>query len=156
MTTKRILQLCLLLFFHSVTFSQVTKFKGTYFSGGADTEAAYGVILIYPLTDSTFLFYLEAGRGAPSYNSGSSQGLARLITKDSAIYNEFDSIEGSCTLCFKRLGSAIRVTEMETINGCGYGGGVGADGTYKSTNKEIPQYFINREGDTTYFRVMGH
>ena len=129
-------------------FSQTAKYAGTYFYGGKNENDAYGLLQIYPETDSTILFYIENGKGAPSYNSGSIDGRALLVRKDSAIYSQNDS---NCVLYIKFHANRIKVDVYEHHDGCGYGGGVSPYGEYLKINKSTPPYFINREGDTTYF-----
>lgn len=123
------------------------KYGGSYSYGDNIEKGRVGYIDIYPETDSSVLFYLDLNRGAPSYNMGSEYG--RLIVKDdSAIYIAGDS--NACILSFTFFKKEIVIKSINN-SGCGYGGGVYADGTFYKDNDLVKKYFIGHQGDTTYF-----
>lgn len=124
---------------------------GTYSFGDNVEKGAIGQVKIYPLTDTSALFYLDVCRGAPSYNLG--QTLGKIIITDSVgIYapdrknDYFD-----CKLQFNFTGKLLKIKTIDGHNACGFGHGVYADHIYKLENKSIPKYFINGHGDTISF-----
>ena len=143
--TKSVIAFCLLLFpFNG--FSQTEKLSGTY-SYGKSGEAAYGYLALYSKNDSILFFYIENGRGAPSYNSGSLDGVLQ-VKNDSGVFisNDTDWI-----LHFHFLKNGVKIVSKEYKSGNGYGYGVDPDGEYTRISNKKPAYFINREGDTMYF-----
>ncbi len=131
-----------------------TKVGGTYSFGEYPEKGAVGSLIVYPLTDSSALFYLNVCKGAPSYNQG--QLLGKMIIKehlgiyDSKVYDD----DLNCILTFKFSSNQV---ELITENGhdlCGFGGNVYADYKYQLIDSAIPSYFINLEGDTISFEGL--
>jgi uncharacterized protein (TIGR02145 family) len=123
---------------------------GTYSFGD---EGPSGTALIYPLTDSSALFYIDLSLGAPSYNSGSMSGqmaikgsIGKYVLKD----EDFD-----CILNFKFSSQKLDITTESGHDNCGFGGNVYADNSYKQLDKPIPEYFIDIQGDTVFFEMDG-
>lgn len=131
------------------SFCQQQIFRGEYKSGGKTKESAVQFLHIYYGEKSEILFYLEASRGAPSYNSGSIYG--RLIIdsrKDHLQYIPEDTA-ADCTLEFIKKGNKILV---KTTHGkCQFGYGVDADGDYSLVSGTNPLYFTDRHGKRIYF-----
>jgi hypothetical protein len=124
-----------------------TKAIAGEYSYGNGGEHAYGYLAIYSQNDSTVLFYIENGRGAPSYASGSLDGRL-LVQKDSGVFVSEDS---NWVLHFYFKKNTIKIIAEYYKSGNGYGYGVLPDGEYTRISNKKPEYFINREGDTTYF-----
>ena len=128
--------------------SQQTSIAGIY-NDFTSTEKPFRLIRIHRAKNNAFLFYLELGRGAPDYNSGSLYG--RLAYQKEKGYWEYvpkDSLL-DCTLRIVDRNNEVRVT---TISGdCGFGYGVDAEGVYPRTSKNNPAYFIDRGGRKVYF-----
>jgi len=130
------------------------KYAG-YYSFGHDVEkGAVGSFTAYPETDSTLLFYLDICRGAPSYNLG--QLFDRLVIRgDSALYfTKEDYNEKGCKLKLYFKGDQLTIKTVEGFEECPFGGNVYADNTYYRNRENIPEYFINGEGDTIVFKNM--
>lgn len=136
----------LLLFLSVDVYSQAKKFAGTYtnlsFKDGPTKE-----LILYDVNDTTLYFYMEACKGAPSYNSGSEDGIV-MVKGDTG---QFISDDADCILFFYFGKKDVIVRSKERNDGCGYGNGVGPDGTYPLTSRKRPKYFIDRHGDTIYF-----
>ncbi len=135
-----------------VATSQNDSISGIY-SFGESPEKAGGILYLYPAHDSTYLFYLELGRGAPSYNSGAMVGEFTLGANNTAHYELIDAAN-RCRLSFLFQETSVQISSHEAANGCGFGFGVSADGVYTQTSTEIPTYFHNRIGQKTYFEEL--
>lgn len=118
------------------------QYGGTYSYG--DPEQGCGQVEIYPENDSTLLFHLYVNRGAPSYNNGEIEG--RIVVRDDKA--EFSQAE--CTLQFEFYGDSIRIATPGDCD-CGFGYGVYADGTYRRTSSDTPQYYTTVAGDKIQF-----
>lgn len=126
---------------------------GTY-SFGEDVETgAVGSVIVYPLTDSTALFFLDVCRGAPSYNLGQLFGQMTL-NGNIGRYSEIEDEYFNCAVKFEFSKDALNVTTEEGHGECGFGNAVYADNMYKRIDKSIPAYFINGEGDTILFEGL--
>jgi hypothetical protein len=150
------LVLILLLMLLSVSgYSQSTKndFETTKYGGTFQYElgksGAYGRILIYPDSDTTVLFYIDIGKGAPSYNMGFLYDRVR-ITNDRAIY---ESGTHDCRWTFLFAENKIIVKTLGQSHDCGFGGGIFADGIFERTSKVISMYFVNGEGEKIFFKT---
>lgn len=132
--------------------AQVHTFGGT-FSFGEPGDKSSGIIHIYPTSDSTFLFYLEVSRGAPSYNSGAISGKMEKWSENAVFFQRLDEFNGvQCGLYFTLVDDRLIITTNEHLNECGYGYGVVSDGTYIRQTYDIPEFYIDREGDKTFFK----
>ncbi len=124
---------------------------GTYSFGDNVEQGPIGSVIVYPLTDSSALFFLDVCRGAPSYNLG--QLFGQITLKDSiGIYDsKTEGDDFDCILTFK---FSLRKLEVITESGhddCGFGANVYADHEYKKIDSSIPKYFIDGHGDTSIF-----
>jgi len=125
---------------------------GTYLFGNAQENGPSGSVEIYPLTDSSALFHLELSLGAPSYNSGEATG--QMAIKDGiGTYAQKDDF-GDCTLKFKFAPQYVDVTTEPGHEECGFGFNVSASNKYELVNKSVPEYFINSQGDTIFFKSL--
>lgn len=123
---------------------------GTFTFGTDVEEGPIGSVMIYPLDDSTAIFYLDVCKGAPSYNLG--QLLGKIaISGNTGTYGS-DSDE--CALKFEFSSGKVRISTKNGQHECGFGFGVYADETYQLTDESLPEYFIGGEGDTTYFESL--
>lgn len=112
------------------------------------TGSGYKMLKIHAKQSGSLLFYLEVGRGAPDYNSGSLYG---RLTKNAKTGNYEYLPKGTegCKLIFKRSKTAINI---KTVTGdCGFGYGVNADGKYLLIGRNNPNDFIDRAGHKIYF-----
>jgi hypothetical protein len=125
-------------------------FQGTYsYFYGKGAEEPFRLIKIHYVNQSTILFYLEVGRGAPSYNMGSlygrllfneKNGRYKYVPKDLSADCEFEIIKQKDKLIIKTV-----------AGNCPFGGGVSADGVYQLKSIRNPQYFTNGAGMKVYF-----
>jgi hypothetical protein len=122
---------------------------GTYGFGSNPEVEAVGSLLVYPESDTTFLFALDFTRGAPSYNMGNVYSRAHLRngtwTYDHAEPNELDV----CAIDFMFKEKFVQLVTRE--KGCGFGANVIVDHVYDRTSSVVPQYFVGMEGDTVLF-----
>ncbi len=130
---------------------------GTYTYGTTAKMGAIGLLKIYPVDedDSSYIFYLEVNRGHPSYNSGALIGRINASSKSEGISKIIDNQTGvNCTLRFDFEKDTIVIKTDSISCICGFGYAVTADGKYKKTNAKIPYFFIDRHGDTIYFKSL--
>lgn len=122
---------------------------GTYGFGSNPDVEAVGTIFVYPETDSTFLFYLDFTRGAPSYNMGQVASRARL-RNGTWTYNYIEPDElDACAIDFMFTEKFVQIVTRET--GCGFGANVIVDHVYDRTSSAIPEFFMSVENDTVFF-----
>ena len=122
----------------------LTGKAGKYQYGFVAEGQGGGTLLIHPLDNNDFLFYLEVNRGAPSFNSGTLYGRVEANSE-----NQYD--HGDCILHFSFSSEGVAIRSEEGHSSCGFGHGVRADGRYKRIKEELPQYFQTMTGDTIYF-----
>ncbi len=127
---------------------------GTYSFGDNVEKGPVGSVIVYPLTDTSALFFLDVCRGAPSYNLG--QMFGQMTIKDNVgVYDsKLDDDDLNCLIKFEFNADQLKVTTGEGRDDCGFGHAVYADNTYKLVDKSIPKYFINGEGDTIQFKGL--
>ncbi len=102
---------------------------GTYSFGEDVEKGAVGSVIVYPLTDTSALFFLDVCRGAPSYNLG--HLLGQMTIKDNVgTYAEIDSDYMDCVLKFEFNKDELIVTTEEGHYDCGFGHAVYADHIY--------------------------
>lgn len=131
------------------------RYAGTYSFGDDIEKGAVGSVIIYPLSDSTVMFYLDICLGAPSYNLGQLFGQIE-INNNIGIYSQFDEDSDRLTFrCFLKFEFNSDELKITTEYGdCGFGASVYADNTYKLVDKSLPKYFITGEGDTILFKGL--
>lgn len=150
----KLLIIIILLTFSS-TYGQDIEYGGTYTYGTTPDSGRTGMISIYPNSDSTLLFYLELNRGAPSYNSGAIVGQMNVYSPgkaDFTMINENDYI--NCSLNFRFSNDSLFIRANAQADDCGYGHAVHSKGDFKKTRNEIPEYFIERSGEKTWFKDL--
>lgn len=126
---------------------------GTYSFGTNAKAGPIGTITIYPQSKTTALFYLDVCKGEPSYNLG--QLFGQMIIKDNiGVFTSDKDDDLKCILKFEFRPGKLIVTTDETCDECGFGHAVYADNVYKQTDKRLPKYFIDGEGDTICFKGL--
>ena len=131
-----------------------TQFGGKYEFGDDIEKGPVGLVSVYPLTDSTALFYLDVNRGAPSYNMGLLAGQMK-ITNNIGIYNSKSTDnEKGCIIKFTFGNNKLEVNTDANKDDCGFGFNVYADHSYKLVDNKIPDFYINGEGDTVLFKDL--
>lgn len=144
----------LFLFSSFLVRSQSNEFAGSYAMGELPEQRG-GLLYLFPNSDSTLLFYIELGRGAPSYGSGAMVGEINLTSSNSWKFNKPDtSLDLSCELSFIFYTDSLKVSTANGSDECGYGFGVYSDGMYARTSRDIPTYFIDRLGKKTDFKDL--
>jgi hypothetical protein len=138
------------LFFASLMLTIVTlkvsaQIKQGTYNYGKPTKEPYGILQIHQTKAGNYLFYLEVGRGEPSFNSGA---LYDKITfnKESGRYEAHTK---GCVLQFlpDKKGVAINTVKGD----CGFAYGVVATGTYITRNNRNPSSFTTRTGKKVDF-----
>lgn len=127
---------------------------GRYSFGDNVEKGPVGSVIVYPLTDSSALFYLDVCRGAPSYNLGQLWGQLSIKDNVGTYDSKIEDDDLNCVLKFEFSTENLKVTTDEKHDDCGFGHAVYADNTYKLVDKSIPKYFINGEGDTILFKDL--
>lgn len=138
-----------------IAYGQDVEYAGTYTYGTTPDSGRTGVIYVYPNSDTTLLFYLELNRGAPSYNSGAIVGQMNIYRPgeaDFSMIKENDLINCSMNLWFTNDSLFIRTNDK--ADDCGYGHAVYSRGDFKRTNKQKPEFFIDRSGEKTWFKEL--
>lgn len=128
------------------------KYAGIYSYGDNQEDEPNGNLSVYPLTDTSVIFYLFKSIGPPSYNLGSIEGVITIkknIGKFKALREVFD-----CELTFLFSSGTIIVKTDENICECGFGHSVYADGTYFRKNSNIPEFYVDAHNDTIYFKNL--
>jgi len=118
--------------------------KGTYSYGNPKKEP-YGLLQLHQTKAGTYLFYLEVGKSAPSFNSG--------VLYDKITFNKtsgrYEANTKGCRLQFLNGPKGVTIT---TVKGdCGFPYGVVADGTYATKNNRNPSSLTTRTGKKVYF-----
>jgi len=130
--------------------AQKKIFQGTYMEHyGKSSDDPYRLIEIHYVDSNHILFYMEIGRGAPSYNSGAIYGRLQSNPKNSHLeFLPADTIE-HCQLDLSKKGKNILIKTI--VGACPFGNGVLADGNYLFKTSANPVYFVNRKGEKVYF-----
>lgn len=127
---------------------------GVYAFGEDIEKGPVGSVLVYPLTDSSALFFMDVNRGAPSYNMGQMQGEIKMINNTGRFEYEGDE-HFSCALKFEFSPNLLKVRTVDGQDECGFGFGVRADYDYKKIDESIPQFYLYGPGDTVWFEETG-
>ena len=144
--------------------SELSTFKTDVHAGkyGSQTEPKYDKngdvewgeaswwITIYPKTDSSIIFYLDLNRGAPSYNSGGLQAIA--IAQSDNTFDYSSDEYGECHFKLMFTDNNVTIETIDNKHDCGFGNGVIADAVYPRKTRTIPVSYVDRSGDTIYFK----
>lgn len=128
------------------------KYSGVY-AYRIGEDGPMGTILVYPNSDTSYLFYMDLSRGAPSYNMGARFGEV-VMRGDTGFYSVREDEFEDCTFTFLFTEKEVKVITDEAHDDCGFGYGVYADQTYPRTDTLAPTYFINMEGDSFAFNGL--
>lgn len=109
---------------------------GTYKLGSP--EEGGGIVWVRKKNDTQLEFALEAYRGAPSYNSGSADGILDFQDTGDMIWSiaEFGD---ECKLTFSFKENHLDLMQDGASLSCGFGANVYAGGTYKKISSEEPE-----------------
>jgi hypothetical protein len=117
---------------------------GTY-SYGKPKKEPYGVLQLHQTKAGNYLFYLEVGLNAPSFNSGA---LYDKITFNKT-NGRYEANTKGCLLQFLSGPKGVAIRQMK--GDCGFGYGVVATGTYIEKNRRNPSSFTTRTGKKVNF-----
>lgn len=122
---------------------------GGVYSFGTNPEVeAVGTVMIYPESDSTFLFYIDFNRGAPSYNMAMIDGRGKIVGDTGIYYNEFPDEVEACKIKFYFKKDFVQIENEE--RNCGFGANCVIDHVYDRRGV-TPEFYVGPEGDTVYF-----
>jgi len=127
-------------------------YAGTYSYGGVAEGDAGGMVIVYPESDSTILFYIDICRGEPSYNLGALYGRITLKGGQGVFYTKYDYSNTGCKWQFSFLNDTLKISTIDYQYECGFGNGVVADGNYSRKSCVIPDFFENGESLKVYFK----
>jgi hypothetical protein len=123
---------------------------GGVYSFGTNPEAeAVGTVMIYPESDSTFLFWIDFTRGAPSYNMAQLANRGKIVGDTGIYYSEVPDEVDACKIKFYFKKDFVQI-ENEARN-CGFGANCVIDHVYDRRSSVAPEYYVGPEGDTVFF-----
>jgi hypothetical protein len=150
--------LAFLLVISSYVFAQknsvlrTAKYGGKYSYGKISKESQYGSILVYPDTDSTFLFFLKLNKGVPFNKTGALYGQMKIKFGIGLYYFKPTAESKGCKLLFRISESKLEIETLEECNECGFGTGMYADGNYMHTDRNVSEYFTDLNDTKVYFK----
>jgi hypothetical protein len=125
---------------------------GVYGFGDDAQTGPVGSIIIYPESDSTFLFYLDFTRGAPSFNMAQLAERGEIIGDTGIYYSEMPDADQYCKIKFYFRKDFVQIENID--RDCGFGANCMIDHVYDRKSSAVPQFYINPENDTVYFRDL--
>lgn len=129
-----------------------TRYAGVYTWREANNKDTGGTLTVYPESDSTILFQLEANGGAPAYNMANAFGRAHVRGDTATYFGKSPEDEHGCRLKIGFSPAAAKVILVSGAeNDCYFGGNFTPDGTYRRTSRAVPQQVIDETGDTLRF-----
>ncbi len=128
------------------------RYAGEYAWHEAENKEVGGTLTVYPESDSTILFSLQASSGAPSYLLANAFGRARLRGATATYFGKAPADTYGCKLRIRFSPTAAQVSLVNTkANDCFFGGSFIPDGTYQRTSRTVPQQVVDDAGDTLRF-----
>ena len=132
--------------------ARTTRYAGEYTWRDADNKEMGGTLTVYPESDSTILFQLDANGGGPAYNMANAFGRAHVRGDTATYFGKAPEDAHGCRLKIGFSPAAAAVTLVSgTENDCYFGGNFTPDGTYRRTSRAVPQQVIDGAGDTLRF-----
>ena len=126
---------------------------GGVYSFGIDPKTEpCGTVMIYPESDSTFLFWLDFTRGAPSYNMAQLAERGIIVGDTGIYYADYPDRDESCKIKFYFKKDFVQIENTE--RDCGFGANCMIDHVYERKSSTVPQFYIGPEGDTVYFSKL--
>lgn len=129
-----------------------TRYAGEYRWRVADKADMGGVLTVYPESDSTILFDLDANGGEPAYNMAGAFGRAHLRGDTATYFGKAPEDEHGCRL---KIGFSAQAATVILVNrgenDCYFGGNFTPEATYRRTSSTIPQQVISNGNDTLRF-----
>jgi hypothetical protein len=121
---------------------------GVYSFGTDPAVEPCGTVMIYPESDSTFLFFIDFTRGAPSYNMAQIAERGQIVGDTGVFYREEPDQVEACGIKFYFRKDFVQVVNQE--RNCGFGANCVIDHVYDRIGV-TPEYYVGPEGDTVYF-----
>ena len=114
------------------------SYNGKTIKKNGETYGKFGTIKVKLLKNSKIAISLYVCKGAISYNSGSF--VDTLEFKNNIAVFTTPEYDSTCKIVFtfKQKSLTILQTQANLNNGCGFGHGVFADGTYNRISKKVP------------------
>jgi hypothetical protein len=131
------------------TIAPGSSIGGVYAFGGEVDGDARGMVMIYPESDSTFLFRIDFNRGAPSYNMGLLAQRGKIVGDTGIYYREEPDAAEACEIRFYFRKDFVQLVTQQ--GECGFGANVMVDHVYDRLESTVPQFYTGPEGDTVYF-----
>ncbi len=128
------------------------KYAGVY-SYGKNHKRGTGRITIYPETDSTILFYIEANRGAPSYSNGTMYQRLKVTNDTANFLMKKDYQVMRCQWALKFRNTYLTIETVDGMGECEFGHGVIADGKYLRLSSKSPGSFVTMDGNRVFFKI---
>jgi len=129
---------------------------GTYSFGTSLEKGALGKVYVYPITDSTAIFYLDVSEGSPDYTLTTLYG--EMLVKDNVgTYDskkdkhgaeQYGDALSNCVMKFEFKQGELTIKSKEKE--CGFGKDVSVYSTYRLINETAPKYFENVQGTKSY------
>ncbi|UOR06441.1 hypothetical protein MUN82_04935 [Hymenobacter aerilatus] len=130
-------------------------YAGEYRWGRPEADESGGILIVYPESDSTVLFQVDANDGPPAYHLVSVMGRATL-RHDTAYY--FVKAPGDEQGCQLRLAFAPTAATVISVRGytedCLFGSSFTPDETYRRVSRQVPTYVLDSAGDTLRFAQL--
>ena len=129
-----------------------TRYAGEYRWREADKADMGGTLTVYPESDSTILFQVDANGGAPAYNMAGVFGRAHLRGDTATYFGKAPEDKHGCRLKIgfsPKAAKVILVSQGE--NDCYFGGNFTPEATYRRTSHAVPQQVISDGNDTLRF-----
>jgi hypothetical protein len=124
---------------------------GVYSFGTDPAVEAVGTVMIYPESDSTFLFWIDFTRGAPSYNTAQLAERGIIVGDTGIYYADFPDKDESCKIKFYFKKDFVQLENSQ--RDCGFGANCMIDHVYDRRGV-TPEYYIGPERDTVYFNKL--
>ncbi|MGI4873891.1 MAG: hypothetical protein ACRYFX_22250 [Janthinobacterium lividum] len=129
-----------------------TRYAGEYRWREAEKDDMGGTLTVYPESDSTILFQVEANDGAPAYHLANAFGRAHLRGDTATYFSKAPEDEHGCRLKIGFSPTAARVILVSSAESdCFFGGNFTPDGTYRRTSRAVPQQVVSDGNDTLHF-----
>ena len=129
-----------------------TRYAGEYRWREPDKDDMGGTLTVYPESDSTILFQVEANDGAPAYHLANAFGRAHLRGDTATYFGKAPEDEHGCRLKIGFSPTAARVRLVSGAeNDCFFGGNFTPDGTCRRTSRTVPQQVVSDGNDTLRF-----
>ena len=115
------------------------RYAGEYRWREAENQEVGGILTVYPESDSTILFQVDANDGPPAYHLANIFGRAHLRGDTATYFGKAPEDEHGCRL---KIGfsptAAVLLLVSGTENDCYFGGNFTPEGTYRRTSRAIP------------------